>query len=122
MANITLPKNLKDVTSNFEPIDPAEYEFEVKKIEEKVGQSSGKPYLSIELECLDDDFKGRRVFDNISLGENTLWRLKQFAEAAGVDIEEEFDTDDFIGEVVNAVIDIEESEEYGDKNVVKEYK
>lgn len=122
MANIQLPKNLQDVTSTFEPLDPAEYEFEIKKVEQKVGQSSGKPYLNIELECLDEDYSGRRVFDRCSLGENSLWRLKQFAEAAGVDIEEEFDTDDFIGETVSAIVEIETSEEYGDKNRVREYK
>lgn len=122
MANVVLPKNLQDVTSDFEPLDPGSYEFEVRKVEEKKGKNSGKPYLNIELECLDEDYAGRRVFDIISLGEACLWRLKQFAEAADISIDTEFDTDDFEGETVTAVVEIEENEEYGERNRVREFK
>jgi len=119
---IKLPKSLADVEDNdFEPIDPGVYDFRVAKIEQRTGKTSGKPYLNIELECLDEDFTGRRVFDICSLGESSLWRLKAFAVACGVDIEDEFDTDDFIGEECSATVDIESSEEYGDQNRVKQY-
>ncbi len=119
---IKLPKNLKDVEdSDFEPLDPGVYDFRVSKIEQKIGKNSGKPYLNIELECLDDDYLGRRVFDICSLGESSLWRLKAFAESCGVDIEDEFDTDDFVGEECNATIDIETNDQYGNRNRVTKY-
>lgn len=120
---IKLPKSLADVEDGFELLDPGTYDFRVAKIEQKTGKTSGKAYLNVELECFDEDYLGRRVFDILSLGDSSLWRLKAFAVACGVDIEFEFDTDDFIGEECNATIDIEkdDNEEYPDKNRVKKY-
>ena len=119
---IVLPKSLADITSDFEPIDDGTYKFAITNCTQKVENNSGKPYLSMELTVLDDpDFAGRKVFDNLSLGESSLWKLKQFADSAGVTVEEDFDTEDFIGEEVEASVDTEKSEEFRDKNRVVKY-
>ena len=121
---IALPKSLNDVeSSSFDPIDPGTYDFRVTGCEQKTSKSSGNPYLNIELTVInDDDFDNRKVFDIISLQENSLWKLKEFAASCGVDIDDEFDTEDFIDEEVTAVVDIEVNDQYGDKNRVKAYK
>ena len=119
---VSLPKSLDDIVSDFNPIDPAQYELSITKCEHKIGANSGKPYLNLELTVInDDDFNGRKIFDIVSLQESSLWKLKQLAESCGQEISDDFDTEDFIGETVTAVVTIETSEEYGDKNRVKNY-
>lgn len=122
---VKLPKSLNDVeSSSREPIDAGTYDAVISNITEKTGASSGKPYLSLELTVADsdEDFGGRKVFDNVSLSENALWKLKQLTDATGIDIDDEFDTEDFLGEEVTIVVDIEQTEGYDPKNVVKYYK
>lgn len=122
---VKLPKSLNDVeSSSREPIDAGTYDAVISNITEKTGASSGKPYLSLELTVADsdEDFGGRKVFDNVSLAENALWKLKQLTDATGIEIDDEFDTEDFLGEEVTIVVDIEQSEGYDPKNVVKYYK
>jgi len=119
---ISLPKSLADITSDFEPIDPATYKLAVTNCDQKIGNTSGNPYLNIEFTVLDDDdFEGRKVFDIISLGESSLWKLKQFADSAGINIDDEFDTEDFVGEEITADVGIKKSDEFGDKNCVIKY-
>lgn len=119
---VTLPKSLADVeSSSREPIDPGTYAATISNLTEKVGSSSGKPYLALELTVQDDDFDGRKVFDNVSLQENALWKLKELAEAAGVEIDDEFDTEDFLGCELSIVVDIEQREDYDPRNIVKRY-
>jgi len=119
---VKLPKSLNDVeSSNREPIDPGTYDATISNIVEKVGSNSGKPYLSLELTIVDEPFAGRKVFDNVSLAEKALWKLKQLSEATEVEIDDEFDTEDFLGSEVSIVVDIEQSKGYDPKNIVKRY-
>ena len=93
---IELPKNLEDVESGgFELLPPATYQLEVDNLESKTS-GADKPYLSMTYKVVDDpDYAGRKLFDNISLAENALWRLKDFTKSIGVDVASSFDTEDF---------------------------
>jgi len=80
------------------------YIGEVKAVELKTGEDSGKQYLSWQWKV-----KGTTVYDNTSLQPQALWRLRGLLEAMGVEVEEgemDLDFDDLVGhtcglEVVN---------------------
>lgn len=137
MPKITLPVNLEDVESGgtFELIPSAEYALEVNNIEQKVGGDSGADYLSFTFKIIDDDdFTGRVLWDNVSLQPQALFKLKQLSISAGIDIAEDFDTEDFLGAVVLGVVGDEPQKKNGEvvvdedtgnplmKNVIKGYK
>jgi len=130
MPKISLPMNLEDVTANsFDALPPDTYEAEIDNIEQKIGAASKEPYLSLTFKVVnDDDFAGRKFWDNISLQEQALYKLKQLALSAGITIGGDFDTEDFLGATVVAVLDEEESNKMDSddnpvmKNVVKYYK
>lgn len=129
---IALPTNLQEVEKkSFEPVPPGTYTLEIKEVEEKQGTKAA--YLNIKFEIVDDeDYAGRKVFEMVSLSPDALWKLKELTEALGLDITDEFDTEDLLGETCEAVLTIEkgqlkdktdpESERYDDKNRVKEFK
>jgi hypothetical protein len=76
--------NFSNVSSGFEPIEPGEYCARVDKVEEKIGQSSGKPYLNWTFEIFDNEvYKGRKCFYMTSLQEQSLWVLKKVLQAIG---------------------------------------
>jgi len=120
---VQLPVDLHDVEEqDFSLLDPGTYDFRIENVVQKTGKTSGKPYLNVELSCLDEDFEKRRVFDILSLSEKAMWRLKEFATSAGIDIATEFDTEDFVGEEVSVTIGIEEGKgDYKDRNNVTRY-
>lgn len=78
-------------------------QLELKEIEEKEGEESGKPYLEFALEVVDGEYEGTKVWDNMSLQSQALWKLRGFMEAGGHATEDgpmQIDPDDLIGTVV----------------------
>jgi len=131
MARISLPVDLVDVEAGgkFETLPAATYSLRIENIVEKIGADSQAPYLVLTHEVIDDpDFAGRKLWDNISLQEQALFKLKQLSISAGIDISREFDTEEFLGAVVLAVVDLEKSnknDEDGNpimRNVIRNYK
>jgi hypothetical protein len=130
---VELPKSMEDVESggNFEPLPPATYTLEVDNIDVKTSKASNQPYMSMTYKVVDDDeFAGRKIFDNLSLSENALWKFKDFSLAVGVDVGKEFDTEEFLGLDFQAVVDLKKGDQipntdppefYPDKNEVKSY-
>lgn len=114
MPSINLPKSLNDVKDlDMTPAPPGEYTLEIKGVEVKTSKAQNQ-YLSMTFEITEDEeHAGKKVFDNVSLAENALFSLKALARSAGLAIDDEFDTEDFLGEQVTAVLDIEK---YKDKN------
>ena len=118
-----------ELPQSLEVIPPATYSFVVDNVESKTS-AQDKPYLNMTYKIVDDEeYAGRKVFDIISLDQKSLWRLKQFSLATGIDIDTTFDTEDFLGAEFDAVLDIEkgqlkpgtEDEFYPDKNRVKSF-
>lgn len=106
---ISLPKNLDDVSANqeFKVAEPGTYTLEVKTAKAGISQNKNTK-VDFRHEIIDDDeFTGVGIFDTITITEAALFRLKQFSLATGVEIEGEFEPEDFIGETFEAVIDCE---------------
>lgn len=79
--------------------------FEVDDVTEEEGQDSGQPYLAFVLKAVDGKYEGKKAYDNFSLQPQSLWKLRGFMEAAGletVDGEMDLDLDEFKGIVVMA--------------------
>ena len=106
---VTLPKSLEDVNANqeFKVAPPGTYELEVKTAKQGMSQNQNIK-VDFRHEIIEDDeFTSVGVFDCITITEAALFRLKQFSLATGVDIDGEFEPEDFIGETFSAVLDTE---------------
>jgi hypothetical protein len=129
---IYLPQNLQEVEmKSFEPVPPGTYTVEVKKVEEKQGKEY--PYLNVRFDIIeDDDYAGRVIFEMFSLAPSALFKLKGLCDALNLEVTDEIDPEDMIGETCEAVVTIErgglknpsdpDSESYPDKNRIKECK
>ena len=92
---IDLGYNLEDVKNEFEALPASTYEAKIIECEYTPSKSSGKPMLKITWEVVDGEFQGRKLFDNVLI--ETTWKVKQYAEAAGIPSGAELQTEDFKG-------------------------
>jgi hypothetical protein len=53
--------------SSFDPLPEGTYNGMIVKALEKVSQTSGNAYASLEIEIIDGQYKGRKVYDNLFL-------------------------------------------------------
>ena len=106
--------NFSEVTQNtdFPVNEPGEYLGRITNVEQKVGKSSGQPYLNVEGKL--DEGTGK-VWAIYSLQPQSLWRLKQLLVRLGWDEQDlaediDFDADDLIGKQALFVLTVEEYE------------
>lgn len=92
---ITMDYDLADVKNEFEALPASTYEGKLITCELTMSKNTNKPMLKMTWEILDGEFAGRKLFDNVLL--ETAWKVKQYAEAAGIHNGTELDTNDFIG-------------------------
>src|SRR4028119_478438 len=100
----------------FEPLPSGRYTVEVTDY--KQGEASenaknpGAPTISWELTCTDanadESSHNRKVWENMTIVENSLWRLKALLSAAGFDVDGEidFDPDEVVGSTLDAQLGI----------------
>lgn len=111
-----LPQNIQEKAEQAESKDfsafPAgTYEVQLTKIDTtKVGKSSKVPYWELELTVTDaapaeSRARGRKVWDNMSLGEDSAWKVKQVFDAFGYELSS--DSDEMVGELCLAEIGTE---------------
>ena len=86
--------NMSGVSSGFDPLDIGSYPIRVDDATEEVGKTSGQPYIKLVLEVTEDPNIGRKLFLNLSLQPNALWKLHQTLEAFGWS-KEDMDTEEF---------------------------
>lgn len=79
-------------TGDHDVIPAGTYLAHLDTFERRTSEKSGNEYLAMEFIILSGPYKGRKVFDNMSLGEKALWRLAALCKA--VDHLEEFDLDE----------------------------
>jgi len=85
------------------PIPDGIYTAAIKKVEEKEGQDSGEPYLSIPWTITGGGKKkthGAVAWDTLSLQPQALWRLRTLLESLGLEVPEgvmEIDPEDLVG-------------------------
>lgn len=83
---------------------------------EKVAQdesSSGNPMLKLEYRIEGPKSKGAKLYDNLSLLPQSLWKLRGFLQCLGVEVEDgptEMETDDWVGEELNVEVTNEKYE------------
>jgi len=118
---ISLPKNLSDVEASKEfPVAPADtYELEVKKA--TVGKSqAGNIKIDCRCEIInDEEYTGIGVFETFTLVESALFRLKQFTLAAGLELDDEFEAEEFVGATFQAVLDVSTYENKAGETIEK---
>jgi len=93
-----------DVTGGGKLLPEGPIQLELKEIEEKEGEDSGKPYLEGRFEVAEPgENEGVTVYDNFSLQPKALWKLRSVMEAGGiqtVDGPMSIDLDELVGIVV----------------------
>lgn len=112
--------NFSSVPSR-EPLEEGFYVLMVSKVEEKKS-STGNPMLSIEFDVKNVE-GNRKVFDNFVLIEKSLWKVKEFFEALGMDASSivEIDTQELVGLELQAKV-IQEEYQGDILNRVKKYR
>lgn len=120
----------------FEPIPAGKYH--VRVTDYRQGEASenaknpGAPTISWELTLTEENekYEGRKVWENMTIVEASLWRLKAFLEACGFDVsgEIDFDPDEVVNSELIAKVGIqkgrknpETGEEYEPRNQVKQF-
>lgn len=98
--------NLNEVEDVSKPIPAGQYVVRILKAEKATGAESGKDYIHWEVEVVEGESKGRHLFFNTSLQEQSLWNLKKLLEAAKVVTNKDgsFNTEDAIGAEFTAVV------------------
>lgn len=83
----TISVNFEGVEAgvNYVHIPEGDYALKVTKVQNKVGQDSGKPYLLFNLKVTAGNSKGlnKVIAHSCSLSKNALWNLRNLLEAAG---------------------------------------
>lgn len=119
MASFNL--NFSNIQSR-EPLPEGIYSTVVEKIEITPAKTSGNPMWKVTLKVTDEEFAGRKLFTNLVLAENCLWKLKEFLAAIGVDADDavDGDTEDLIG--AECQVKVTQREYQGDiQNEVKKF-
>jgi hypothetical protein len=92
--------------------------------------ATGEEFVTDKRTGLETKVTGRTVWENMTIVENSFWRLKSFLEACGFDVEGEIDFDP--DEVLNSQLvvkvgvqkarkDRETGEEYEARNVIRSF-
>lgn len=112
---------------SFEPIPAGKYilqlvEYKEGEVTGENSKNKGATKYDFTYEVTDNDveeYNGRKLFDNVTLVENSLWRLKAMLKAFGLDIPEEgefeFDFDELIGENLEASVRVSPARKVGDR-------
>lgn len=94
-------------SGTYGPMPEGIYTVQLKNVAVTSPNGGGDPYWATEWvvqAAVDGDtaYKGRRLFENISTGEKSAWKMRQFFDAMGYTYDS--DTDEMIGEVCQAVV------------------
>lgn len=92
-------------TQSFDPLPNGRYEatvFDIEEQEVKNGKNAGAPMWAVQFSINGGPHDNRRVFRNFTLIPESLWALKNFLVALGIDSsalegEVDIDTEDLIG-------------------------
>lgn len=116
-------------SSSFEPLPAGWYHVIVNSVKESEAgdnaKNPGAPMLNMEYVVQSGDYEDRHVFENVTIVQTTLWKLKGILEAMNYDVsgELEFDPDDFVGNELQVKLSIQpETKDFDAKNNVKGYK
>lgn len=111
----------------FTPVPAGKYRMSLVDFTEKAAsdkaKNPGATLLGFQWEIVgpdsvDEKYIGRKVFDNITIVENSLWKLKAMLKAFGLDVPDDgdidFDPNDFLGQELEAKIKVKPARKQGD--------
>ena len=117
------PVKEEEMESNFKPLAPGYYNFEVKDAEETVSKS-GNEMIKLTLKVWDNKGKEYTLYDYLLSSANMMWKLKHFCDSCELaEIYENGELTDSacIGKCGKVETDIEKQEGYGPRAKVKDY-
>lgn len=94
-------------SGTYGPMPEGIYTIQLKAVKATRPDGGGEAYWAtewtVEADAAGDvAFKGRRLFENISTGEKSAWKMRQFFDAMGYTYDS--DTDEMIGDHCQAVV------------------
>jgi len=114
-------------SSSFDPLPPGDYPVLIEQAEIRETKKGDGSYLKLTLQVLDGQFKGRKLWDNINLAnpnvqcvEIGMKALASLGRALGG--QKIRATEQLLNQVVAAKVAVKNDKNYGDQNVVREYK
>ena len=94
-------------TTSYEPLPDGVYSAKLREVTTHEGRTA--PYWRWEYEIVDERYPGRRMWDNTSLSDRALWRLRNVFDAFGVPADT--DPEDLIGKTVQLAVGSEIQEQ-----------
>jgi hypothetical protein len=91
---VRLDFNIEDAKSGFDAIPGGMYPARIGEANLTMA-STGKPMIVVVWEITEGEFAGRKIFDNIVT--SVQFKIKQYAELAGVASGAELETNDLLG-------------------------
>ena len=88
-------------------IEPGKYQARIDKVEPTQSkQPDHKDMWVVTFTITQEPFIGRKVWANIMLQANSLWKLRQLAEACGIDMKgrQDFDSSELEGQDVGVAV------------------
>lgn len=101
------------------PIPKGIYKMRINEIEDGESGRDGRPMLTVELEVIEGDWKGRRLWDYVKYQDDTSqWKYRQLLEALQLVGESgkqtgQFDPNKYTGTVLVVKVKHENDDEYG---------
>lgn len=118
--------DLPDSDNSMEPVPAGVYQVVIDGAELKTTKAGTGQYINLKLKIQGGQFSNRVFFDIINISNPSevaqnigLATLKKIMKSMGLDSVQ--NTDQLIGGHLTVKVDIERSEQYGDKNKVKDY-
>lgn len=96
-----------DNAGGFSPIKPGKYEVVISEVKKDKAKSSGAEMLKLTLTIrsnVDQEFKKRKVFDNLVVSENAMFRFDQVAVACGYGKDHDFATIDEFAKAIRGQV------------------
>lgn len=113
--------------TSFDPIPPGWYTATIASAEVKATKNGTGQYIAIRYDVTGPTHQGRVIFGNLNIRNQSpkaeeigRQQLGELCRAIG--LAKVGDTDQLVGHGLSIKVDIEKSEQYGDKNQVKGFK
>ena len=95
------------------------YKFEVRNCVLKMNRNN-EPMWEIQM-SFPDEPNARWVYDYIVEKDTMMWKFNQLFNCVGLDADDTSDLKYIVGDVGHVRLEVEQSEQYGDRNRVKAY-
>lgn len=118
----------KEDENKYSPIPDGEYLVQITNVEEKNTKSHGGVYLKFEYTVCESSspYYKRKIWDNINIVNKSevavsigLKKLAQIGRCCNIKNLSEFNTTDFLGNILYAQVIVDNNKEFGPTNKVK---